>query len=937
MALVFGGFSAYAPNAQAASPPAPGVLLESFDSGGAAWQTVIGTATPSTVTDGTEGAAALELSYNVAASLVEVGRVATPPDLPSVALAQLTMDVRGDGTWNTLYLKLRDATGEAFMYRVAAMGWQGWQPQTVDLTAPPAGRTGGNADGVLDAPVSLLTLLVARNGTQPATGTVAIDNLRSGTAAWTLPTSSKPRFVPSAGQGTLISFTATSPGDYRLELSDSAGRTKTFNGTASVAGPITLTWFGRADDYSFQRGNIRARLRHDTSPDGALSSTHATGGVPYLTGAALRVESGPGSISAVNSFLTTIVDQREGDRQAALMEDAFVRHAREPFHWQNVEPRKGYYDWARFDQAVATLRARNVDIIGTLLYTAPWATSAPAGTPASLVQYYPPASLSDYTRYATAVVHRYKDRVKVWQVWNEQNTVLYWKPGPDPVAYAAMLKAAYAAIKAEDPTATVISGGLASFDIPFMETMRAEGALTSMDGFGLHTYVNGPPEKGLSALWIDNAMAYLQRHVGGKPIWITEMGWSTCTTCETEAHQAEYLSRAYLEAAAKGVRMMTAYNLVEDGTTTTDWQDNLGLTEPGGRLKPAYTAWRDVSAALNQTGSAGSLAPTADGASTVVDDLATTSGLTVFNQGGGSATLTSTSARHGGTAGLQLNYWMTGAATAVNILGAIPLPGTPSAVSVWVYGDTSGTPVYLQFTDASGESYSGTAGRAAVRRWTRMTLYTDGSNLNWTHSGGDNNGVINYPITFRSITTLKGSLGQLTGTLYLDDLSVHYGTNVHGALLQGRGLIGQAMYRLGAAQTTQVPVTDSVASRQQGGVYTPVTVSGGLATTSLSDLPFYLTSAMGATPSSFALPGSVTIGWQSGDPAVQTLTVLDPSGAVVRTIVSQRRFDSGPHTATWDGLLAGGAPSPPGTYQIRLTLVGADGRTSTVDRPVIRS
>lgn len=935
LALLAGGIATVAPQASASTLAIPpDTLLESFDSGGPTWRTSYGSATPATTT-GTQGTGALAIAYNVTNGLAEVERVTTPPELPSIALPELTLDVRGNGTWNGLYLRLRDATGEVFMYSVSALNHQGWQAKTIDLTQPPASRSQGNNDGVLDAPVSLLTFLVAPNSSQPAIGTVAVDNLRTTGAAWTLPAAGVRRFAPSAGQGTALAFTAGAPGDYRLELADSAGRTKTISGTALVAGPVSLWWFGRADDYTFTRGNIRAVLRYDTSPDGSLSAVRTTATVPYFTGAALRIENGAGSIVGVNSFLSTASTYQDGDRQAELMEDAFVRQTRTPFLWMGVEPRKGYYDWARFDRAVNTLSARNIDVIGGLLYSAPWASSAPAGTPVADLQYYPPKSMADYAAYAAAVVHRYKDRVHVWEVWNEPNDDLYWKSGEDPVAYAAMLKAAYVAIKAEDPTATVISGGLGGFELSFMEGLRSQGALNSMDGFGLHTYVAGAPEKGLAAVWIDNAAAYLQRYVGGKPIWITEMGWSTCSTCVTEAQQAEYLPRAYLEAAAKGVRSISAYSLVED-VGTGAWQDHLGLTEPGGRLKPAYNALRDVGAALNQMGSAGEMAPTVDGISTAVSDLASTTGLAVVPQGGGSANLTTTASRHGGAGGLQLAYAMTGASRGFNVTANIPLPGTPTAISMWAYGDNSGSPLYMQFTDASGESYAGVVGQAGIRRWTRLTLFTDGSNLNWNYSGGDNNGVINYPIAFRSLTVLKGPLGQLAGTVFIDDLAAHYGTNVHGAVLQGKGVISQSVYHLGAAQTGYLPVTDLVAQRLLGKDLLPVVVTAGLATTTLSRTPFYLLSAMAVTQTGIAGAAVTTVTWQNGDPAFQSVSVLNSSGTVLRVIAAHRRYDSGLQAATWDGRDAGGALVLPGTYRVQLLLAGVDGRTTTIERTLLR-
>ena len=50
-------------------------------------------------------------------------------------------------------------------------------------------------------------------------------------------------------------------------------------------------------------------------------------------------------------------------------------------------------------------------------------------------------------------------RSTVWSLWNEPNHQPFSMPKPDPDKYAAMVKSAYPAVKAVDPTATVLTGG----------------------------------------------------------------------------------------------------------------------------------------------------------------------------------------------------------------------------------------------------------------------------------------------------------------------------------------------------------------------------------------------------------------------------------------------------------------------------------------------
>ncbi len=98
-----------------------------------------------------------------------------------------------------------------------------------------------------------------------------------------------------------------------------------------------------------------------------------------------------------------------------------MRWTREEFDWNLIEPRQGWFEWAKFDQAVGILQAHNISVVGKLVYSAAWASSAPAGTAASVVGYYPPTNPANFAAYAKAVVHRYKGTVHVWEIWNEEN------------------------------------------------------------------------------------------------------------------------------------------------------------------------------------------------------------------------------------------------------------------------------------------------------------------------------------------------------------------------------------------------------------------------------------------------------------------------------------------------------------------------------------
>jgi hypothetical protein len=925
--------------------PLTSQLVASFDSAAADWFNVNGATTiADTASPRTQGSGALRISYNFGvASQGRIGarRTATTPELPGLP-RRLSLDVAGDGTWNVVYLQVRDATGEIFHYAVGNLHYSGWKTMSVDLgTAAPAATFSGNGDGKLDLPVQVYRIVVDHNpGESILAGSVVVDNLVYQYEDWSPLRADMPVFVPSAGQATKIRVGPVEPGVVSVGLRDEAGRVRTVSGTAAGAGAdLVFPWTGTSDASALMTGSVRATM---TITRGSTSWSY---GIPYLVGLPSRYENLlPGSIVGINSTLTTIAtaDRAVAESQARLMEGAWIRRARESFNWNQLEPRQGWYEWAPFDQAVEIADAHHVEITGTLEYSASWASSAPASAAASARQFYPPSTPADFAAYARAVVHRYKDRIHTWEIWNEENSSTFWKPAPSASAYAALLKAAYAAIKTEDPSATVLLGGTVGFDRAYIDGVFAAGAWASFDALAIHTYVGPQPETSMIPTWLDNARAYLDTK-GSKPLWVTEFGWSTYTGSGTsyvgvsESAQAAYTARAYLLMARQGVAGVFAYELMEHGTSTTSRLDNYGLVEQSGRLKPAYGALRRVAEALDLGTTLGIADPLAASRTTVAS-LDSISGWSVASLGGGWAKISQSTARHSGTGSMRLDYSFGTSTTGVELRRNLAVSGTPSTISVWVYGDASANPVYVKVADRTGETFQGAVG-TLQKGWQRLVLYGDGADINWTHSGGDNDGVIDYPITLKSIFVFRGGIGKTSGVAYFDDIQVDTGPRVRGVVISRRSGDNQALYTLGPATTASVPVTGDRAWRVDGPTSTSLTVTGGAVSVALGALPVNILSAAGLSPTTITPNGdgvddTATLTWVAGDPTRYTFQVISVlTGQVVRNVAVNALCDAGVRGVTWDGKL-GGSPAPPGRYLMRLANLGPDGRVSYLIRTV---
>jgi hypothetical protein len=232
-------------------------------------------------------------------------------------------------------------------------------------------------------------------------------------------------------------------------------------------------------------------------------------------------------------------------------------------------------------------------------YATPWATTAPPGAPGN-VTHYPPSDPAAWLRYVTAVVSRYHQDVPAWEVWNEPDFETFW--GGTPAEYASLLALTYQAIKAIDPGATVVLGGLGFRDRPgspaeaFVSRILFDPehpATYSFDVASFHHYGS-----------LDNATRRVatlrdvlaRAGVPRRPIWITETGQASnpSLTYSDEfagpSGQAEWLRQTLPSLVALGVARVFWFQLFD----VPGDDRGLGLLDSTLNPRPAYAALRGL-------------------------------------------------------------------------------------------------------------------------------------------------------------------------------------------------------------------------------------------------------------------------------------------------------------------------------------------------------
>jgi hypothetical protein len=288
--------------------------------------------------------------------------------------------------------------------------------------------------------------------------------------------------------------------------------------------------------------------------------------------------------------------------------------------WDAAEPQRGRYDEFYLDGVraqVAAYRARGINTLLVVSGTPAWA-AGPRGPGLA-----GPRDPQDYARFA-GELPRLVPGVGAIEIWNEADEGTFWAGAPDPAAYAALLRASYAAIKARAPQVVVVSTGMVGNNHRFLSDVYANGAGGSFDAVGVHTdtacLLTSPAEHyrdpdGRVGRY--SFTGYREVHDvmtangdGGKRIWMTEIGWNTGSrkprSCRSgavagtrpegvsERTQARFLKLAYRCLAADPYVHVALWFSLQDVGRGAGYGDHLGLIRTGGTRKPAFRAMRAV-------------------------------------------------------------------------------------------------------------------------------------------------------------------------------------------------------------------------------------------------------------------------------------------------------------------------------------------------------
>jgi polysaccharide biosynthesis protein PslG len=300
-------------------------------------------------------------------------------------------------------------------------------------------------------------------------------------------------------------------------------------------------------------------------------------------------------------------------------------HVKQIFAWEDLEPAPGEWHFERADAILDEVERRDLELVVRLSDAPDWAHPSLAGVKDEDFIDGPPDTehLDDWGNYCGTIATRYRGRIAAYQIWNEPNLSREWgNRAPDPAAFVELLRVCSQAIRAADPEAILISGGLsptgtcceiAQPDDQYLQALYDADFQQYIDVVGAHAPGYSPPQlspdeaeaAGSQRFFTFRRVEDLRQIMvanddAARQMAILEFGWHTDTEgynpnyswfAVDEKTQARYLVEAYAYAAEywrPWVGLMSAIYIADPAWTEENEEYWWSIMLPNTYVRPAY-------------------------------------------------------------------------------------------------------------------------------------------------------------------------------------------------------------------------------------------------------------------------------------------------------------------------------------------------------------
>src|SRR5215218_2082210 len=343
-------------------------------------------------------------------------------------------------------------------------------------------------------------------------------------------------------------------------------------------------------------------------------------------GGAATGEDAPGA-PAQSPLLGVVLQRSLDETDGRLLDEGGIRSVRFWLSWADVERQRDDYDWGAADAVVRELAAHGLTPFPFLFGSPEWVGGQDGyDCDPGCIRFGPssPDTREAFARFAAAAARRYgpggtywrehpavrEQPIRAWQIWNEPNLSSFWGPYPNAHIFGELVKAAAARIRAEDPDAEIVLGGLTGdrtnsrrqSTIGFLRDLyEVPEIATAFEGVALHPYNRKP--SGVFSM-IKRARAVVGARDPDFDLWISEIGWASrgndrkWSLVTSPGGQARRLKRVFTRLGRRAAdwRLRGAYWFAwrdtERGQAVCGWCGAAGLIGRDGVGKPAYEELR---------------------------------------------------------------------------------------------------------------------------------------------------------------------------------------------------------------------------------------------------------------------------------------------------------------------------------------------------------
>lgn len=287
-----------------------------------------------------------------------------------------------------------------------------------------------------------------------------------------------------------------------------------------------------------------------------------------------------------------------------------------PIEWFRVESRPGTYDFEGLDRVIGEAANAGIRVLPFVYGSPIWLTGNPARPPLASA-----TARRAWTAFLRLLLRRYgpggdfwrgraaRLPIRRWQIWNEPNYLLFWRPRPSPRGYASLLRISARVIRPLDPSSRILTAGVAPVEAgitpwAFLRRLyEVPGVARYFNVVALHPYAP-------YVQWVEREIRFVRRVMveagdGGTALQLTELGVASGGVLPNvfdkgPVGQAEFLRRSYRLVLRNRRRWHIG------GLDWFTWRDAVssdphcvfceygGLVTDEGAPKPAWWAYRHV-------------------------------------------------------------------------------------------------------------------------------------------------------------------------------------------------------------------------------------------------------------------------------------------------------------------------------------------------------